>query len=376
MNIRQLKQVLKGLNGTKLVPMIHGHHGIGKSSVVKQITEELDIGFVDLRLGNMADAGDLTGLPDPVETEDGKVTSFLRPEWFPTEGKGIIFLDEINRANKQVLQAVFQLVLDKRINNHVLPEGWEVVAAGNPNTEDFIVTDFSDKAFLSRFIHLKLVPEVSEWFQYLNDTEVDSSIISFLTEQPELRQDTLVDFNFTEIGPSHRSWEFVDRVLKSKVPEELATEVISGLIGTPAAIAYVSFKKEKYTRLDWSDVLNNYEKVRSQVKEYVVPEKNRYDIINMLLKDMKHNMIEILKESEETKPMSEQQFLNIKQFLLDIPADMGYPLFYRLQIENSYSFDQLDSDGVRLTMYNKIGEDDDLIDYMVTTAIEEKKSAS
>ena len=154
MNIRDFKKSLPYLINANTAVMLVGHHGVGKSQGVKQFCDENELGFVDLRLGTQ-DVGDILGLADFKVDDNGEriATKFMPPDWFPMDpnSRGLIFLDEINRARRDVLQAVFQLVLDKRIHTYELPKGWHVVAAMNPSTQDYIVTDLSDKAFLDRF---------------------------------------------------------------------------------------------------------------------------------------------------------------------------------------------------------------------------------
>ena len=133
MKIQTLKECLPYLFEANIATLVIGHHGVGKSQAVAQYAKEQKIGFMDLRLGTQ-DVGDLLGLAEFVtelqpytftNPETGKeetgtrevkvATKFMRPDWFPTDpdSKGIIFMDEINRARRDVLQAVFQLVLDK-----------------------------------------------------------------------------------------------------------------------------------------------------------------------------------------------------------------------------------------------------------------------
>ena len=75
--------------------MIWGAPGIGKSSVVQMVAQQHDLDLIDLRISQLAPT-DLRGLPVP---ENNKA-KWYPPEFLPTEGKGILFLDEINMALK------------------------------------------------------------------------------------------------------------------------------------------------------------------------------------------------------------------------------------------------------------------------------------
>ncbi|HKY54668.1 MAG TPA: AAA family ATPase, partial [Anaerolineales bacterium] len=91
----ELADYLTGLirHDIKLSTMIWGPPGIGKSSIVAQTAEAHEIGFIDLRLSQLAPT-DLRGLP---VAENG-LSRWYPPEFLPREGKGILFLDELNLA--------------------------------------------------------------------------------------------------------------------------------------------------------------------------------------------------------------------------------------------------------------------------------------
>src|SRR5690606_25955626 len=112
--------------GIKLSVMIWGAPGIGKSSIVAQVCESGKLDFIDLRLSQLAPT-DLRGLPVPRD----KQSAWLPPEFLPTEGQGILFLDEINLAPPAMQGVAQQLILDRRVGSYVLPDDWFVWAAGN-----------------------------------------------------------------------------------------------------------------------------------------------------------------------------------------------------------------------------------------------------
>ena len=181
-----MKETLPYLFKAGLVPLLIGRHVIGKSQSVKQWCDANGYDMVDLRLGQMSDAGDILGLPDfTTDAKGNKIaTKFMRPSWLPTRPKTVIFLDEINRAHKDIMQAIFQLVLDKRIHEYVLPEDCYIVAAANPNTEEYETFDFifTEKALQDRFVHIKLEPSKDEFFEYFRNAKGSPAVLGFLQE--------------------------------------------------------------------------------------------------------------------------------------------------------------------------------------------------
>ena len=145
MNIAQTKEILKNMPSDKSV-MLHAKHGVGKSSVVRQAAYEMEeesgkpVGFWDVRL-SQCEVGDIKGMP-LLDAEKG-ITRFLKQEWWPRDpnSTGILFFDELNRASKDVLQAVFEICLDRRLDGEKLPDGWRVVAAHVSMIPDDIVNN-------------------------------------------------------------------------------------------------------------------------------------------------------------------------------------------------------------------------------------------
>ena len=86
----------------------------------------------------LLDPVDLRGLP--CLGSDGR-SKWATPEFLPQDGSGILFLDELNAANLSakhigtkpimVQASCYQLVLDRKLGDYTLPEGWAIVAAGN-----------------------------------------------------------------------------------------------------------------------------------------------------------------------------------------------------------------------------------------------------
>ena len=88
--------------------MIWGAPGIGKSSVVQSIADKNNLTLIDLRISQLAPT-DLSGIPVPSDNS----ASWLPPDFLPTSGKGILFLEEINMAPPAVQGIAQQLILDR-----------------------------------------------------------------------------------------------------------------------------------------------------------------------------------------------------------------------------------------------------------------------
>ena len=173
----QLKTYLNRLIGQniKISTMIWGAPGIGKSSIVAQIAEECSIDFVDVRLSQLAPT-DLRGLP----VADDGISKWYPPEFLPRQGKGILFLDELNMAPPALQGVAQQLILDRRVGSYVVPEGWYVWAAGNRKEDRAAVFDMPSP-LANRFLHLQVEADFASFKVYALEQRVHEQIIAFLS---------------------------------------------------------------------------------------------------------------------------------------------------------------------------------------------------
>lgn len=214
-----------------------GQQGIGKSQMVTQYFDSKGIKTITLFLGQMSDAGDLLGLPRPQTLPDGRqITRFLPPYWWEQSEPVVLFLDEINRARPEILQAVYELVLNKSLGGRSLPKGSRVVAAGNWG-EDYQVTDM-DPALISRFNMYELVPEPEEWLDWAARMRLDERVLLFLAENehllcPRLEEGSLAGAKV----PDHRAWHRAAAIVEKRgtVLEEPDIKMLAGIVGAKAA---------------------------------------------------------------------------------------------------------------------------------------------
>ena len=245
--------------GVHVPLLLVGPMGVGKSWAPKEAAKEMGIACIDLRLAQQ-EVGDLTGLP----RRDGKRTFWSKPEWWPDDpnSKGILFLDELNRAPLDVLQAVFQLVGEWKLHTHVLPAGWIIVSAINPDNGSYQV-DSLDIAMLRRFCQVKVLPTPGGWIKWAEQYGIDQRIIQFIKFNGKMLS-VKEEFDI-EARPTPEGYRLVHEILSAKaIPSRLEQEVISGLIGTEAAVAltchFVLGAKEFVSGYD---ILNRYGEVKT-----------------------------------------------------------------------------------------------------------------
>lgn len=341
MELKSIKNALPSLLKADITALLVGNHGSGKTETIKQFAKENDFFLKIVNLGTMGDSGDLLGLPTFTKDSLGNnvATSFITPDWVKEiidyanknpQSKAIIYLDEINRARRDILQAVFSLVLEKRIHMTQFPSNVGIIAAMNPNTGDYVVTDISDKAFLDRFLHIKVTPSVEEWLSYAKQTKHDDSIVSFLGTQKELLDSAAEDINLDEIKPSRRSWSAVDRLLKANPPQELIRELMFGLVGTAATIAYEEHVKSVERPLNAEDILVRFNQNLSKIKTYIT--ENKIDLLEKTGNDINSYL------QHHQGLIDDQKFSNLESFIETVPAELSF-LFCQTVIKHPSVFD-------------------------------------
>lgn len=181
--------------------MIWGPPGIGKSSIVAQTAHTHGIGFIDLRLSQLAPT-DLRGLP---VARDG-VSRWFPPEFLPRKGRGVLFLDEINMAPPTMQGMAQQLILDRRVGNYVVPDGWYIWAAGNRSEDRAAVFDMP-APLANRFLHLDVHPDFESFKAYALSRHYHEHVLAFLSFRPTLLHK--LDPH-QPAWPSPRSWEMAN----------------------------------------------------------------------------------------------------------------------------------------------------------------------
>ncbi len=236
-NALELAKALPTLMDIHQATFIWGPPGIGKSSVVSQVAATHGMEVRDIRLA-MCDPTDLRGIPfyDP----EHKIARWAPPEFLPRDGRGIVFLDELNAAPPAVQAAAYQLVLDRRLGEYELPKGWAILAAGNRHSDMGVVFRLPSP-LANRFCHLDLDVDLQAWRRWAFSAGVHAGVIGFLSFRPEL----LFVFDREKASrafPTPRSWVFAARALSSPgLDRQSQRAVVAGCVGDGPAIELLAF---------------------------------------------------------------------------------------------------------------------------------------
>jgi hypothetical protein len=240
MKISEALEAIKICMENKLPVHLWGAPGIGKSSVCKQLSELAKRDFIDLRMSMLAPT-DVRGLPSEGIENGEKVLQWLRPDCFPKKGSNaVLLLDELNLAPISTQHSAYQLVLDRKSGKYNLPEGVDIVAAGNRGTDQAYTNDMP-APLRNRFVHIDIDVDLDEWKNWAMQAAVAPEVISFLNFKPSM----LFQFDPKKHDkgfPTPRSWDFISRLVKSLGKNATdKVELLKGVVGEGAAIEFASF---------------------------------------------------------------------------------------------------------------------------------------
>jgi hypothetical protein len=380
MDLQTTKRLLKFLyraqvaTGVRTPLFMWGGSGIGKTEIGRQASRELSselygddeaIKYTNMRLAVKVDAGDLLGLQYNVEVfpcpacgakngrDGGRLftqnelrdhlehehngigqetldrrkaairTVFSAPRDLPMNGPAFLMLDELNRANRAILDASFTLLEDGRAGVHQLPIDVFVFCAGNPPTDDYLVQDVDqDRAFMERAIHIIVEPTVDEWMEYAYATNHNVEVIRAVAGFREfLGENSVSDEFLAKIRPSPRSMSKVSHLLNQGLMQEFepddVVEILGGIIGRRHAQLFRARVMDTEQPVDADDVVNRFDQVAERILAYGVEGRARYDLLNMT----NYALFKLIKDARAD--LTEIQYRNIGRYILALPKDLA-----------------------------------------------------
>jgi MoxR-like ATPase len=218
--------------------LLRGHPGVGKSTLAQALASDLGLPLIDIRLAQR-DPSDLAGVWFPDKEQQMLVA--YPPAWakMAAEQPCLVFLDEINAAVTKLHQAAaYQIVLEKRVGEVRFHPDTVVLAAGNLEEDNAIVTTLSS-ALCNRFAHFIMRIDERAWVEWGTQAGIESSILAYVRHHGS---EALYDQSHPDLAfPSPRSWEMASRVLMAGDPLD-ARRLVTACVGGRAAEAFFAWR--------------------------------------------------------------------------------------------------------------------------------------
>lgn len=271
--------ILAMMSGTAV--NVVGPTGIGKTDMAGEIAKEFKRKFYAFNSA-INNTEDLIGIPY-IDHEKNE-THWSKPYWFPDTGKFLILIDEINRAEKNTLNALLPFILSGTLHEHQLPKGVWIMTASNPDSDDYdLVNSFEDKAVYSRMCILNLGVDPYSWGTWLKETKRTTKHLQELMKDTLERNNTLLPELQT---PNPRSFaKMVDMLKTAKkynkekgekyFTDEVVLKACTGMVGsefvTKNSTAIISELNEEEEKT-LEDILNTEVNVANvlQIKNELV----------------------------------------------------------------------------------------------------------
>ena len=318
MSIKTFLQCAKCLPDNISV-LLRGETGIGKSQLTYSLGAFFGLRVLERRLSQMSE-GDMIGLP----STDGNVTRFNPPDWYKDacDGPVLLYLDELNRATPEVMQAAFQIVLDRQLNGWTLHPETRVYSS--INTGSSYTVNEVDPALLRRFWVIDLAPTLEDWLLWAKDPaqgNIHENMWSFIA-QGEKWLNPARNAEPGDVQPTPHSYERLDRTLKhANITEDAKNSLFYslslGFIGTEATIAFTDYVKSIDNNVTAEEILSGFDKVQKKIEKLG---QEKWNLLSEKVSDY------VLKLDKVTK----KQGTNLEKFAKSLPAELRINLWMKL----------------------------------------------
>lgn len=249
-NLHDIRERVVTLIPTYIPALILGPPGVGKSAVINSIAKEFNLKVIDVRL-SQCDPTDLLGFP--VVDKEKNIADYAPMATFPLEGDKIpegydgwlIFLDELNGADRGTMKASYKLLHDRMVGNKKLHKCAAIIGAGNHDTDGALTEELATP-LKSRVVHMHVLSDHKVWSEWASNAGIDYRIRSFIRANPS----ELNNFNPNELEGDvtfscERTWEFAHKILQSNdrrgEGDKHLLPLLAGAIGEGAARKFLAF---------------------------------------------------------------------------------------------------------------------------------------
>ena len=238
MRPNDIKATLKALIQLNRTVCVEGPVGVGKTSIIQEVTKQLGLHYVERHLPTMPveDMG--------VPMVDKDTLYYKLPDWFPAKGSalddgigGVLCFDDRNQAGNDLQKVLANICQARNLHGVQLADNWTVISTGNRQ---------SDRAGANRVLsHLRNRETVIEYEAHLDDwttwaieNDINPVVVAFIRYRPNL----LNDFDpQRDCNPTPRSWSEGVSPILGAVPAHLEYDIIKGAVGEGAAAEFVGF---------------------------------------------------------------------------------------------------------------------------------------
>ena len=244
----ELNSRLIRLMKLKRPAFVWGQPGVGKSEMMQSIADSGVLGktlLKDVRIA-LNEPTDIKGMP--YFNSNSGLMEWAPPIELPTAEECaqydtvILFLDELNSAAQATQAATYQLTLNGRIGEYVLPDNVVIVAAGNRDS-DKGVTYRMPTPLANRFVHIEVRSDFDAWLDWAVTNKIHEDVVGYIS----FAKADLFDFDPRASGHAFatpRSWTFVSQFCEDDdIRDAELTDLVAGTVGEGIAVKFMNHRK-------------------------------------------------------------------------------------------------------------------------------------
>ena len=291
-----------------------GAPGIGKTAIMQQIAEEMEIALVSYSMTHHTRQSAL-GLPFITRKNYGgqeySVSEYTMSEIIASVyetmeesgmSEGILFLDEINCVSETLYPAMLEFLQYKVFGRHSVPQGWVIVTAGNPPEYNRMVREF-DVVTMDRMKLVEVDPDLKAWQQYAASRHLHPAILSYM----ELHQDHFYVMELSSKGRNYvtaRGWEDLSGILTMYEAENLPAdeELIGQYLHNEKVVREFAAYYELYNKYKRDYRISEILKSGAGKEEIKRAQNARFDerisLLSMLSDRIENDMEKILSQAD------------------------------------------------------------------------------
>ena len=342
MNIKRAKEEIKNTvraylekdeNGQYRIPslrqrpiLLMGPPGIGKTQIMEQVAQECEIALVAYTITHHTRQS-AVGLPFIRQVnfagKDYSVTEYTMSEIIASIYRkmestglkeGILFIDEINCVSETLAPTMLQFLQYKTFGNQAIPQGWIIVAAGNPPEYNKSVREF-DIVTLDRVRRMDLEPDLTVWKEYARGQRLHPALLSYLELRPQNFYKINADVDGTQFVTA-RGWEDLSGLLEEyqrlglTVDEDVVSQYLQHREIAKDVASYLDLYRKYADDYGVSDILQGLVDPKVYQRVYAAPFDERLSLVGLILSGVNTLII----QSRDTEAVTDQCYQVLKEF--------------------------------------------------------------
>lgn len=308
--------------GKVLNPVFVSAPGLGKTEIIQQWCKSQNLPFI-VFTSALYEAPDVKGFPivkiDPVTGRQQQTTAI--PDYWPSDGEGVVILEEINRGTTSIMNCLMSLTDQRRgFDGYKLPEGWIVCGAINHESELYDVNAM-DPALKDRLEFFEVNYDKKEFIQFMNENDWHQDVRMFVESNTwsYVKPEDIGEAGGTKyIAP--RTLSKLNAALLAGIPKDNSgfdLTIYESILGKNVGSTFFQFRNDEQPVL-FKDIVKNPDKAFLKLKKFSDPQNYKAGHVSLTVKDLVENSADLKDDL-------------LVKVIFNIPADEGPNLISQLE---------------------------------------------